>query len=127
MALPAIRELSLSATGYTQKWSSFDTSQKCLKRLFLGIDFRVSQFGKKAECIILGSKLEEFMIKGERAVLKRKKRRDETRYKGKEGRTRQEQVLNPLYSGRPIHRNKSEYCGSARRGAHFVCTVSQGR
>ena len=26
--------------GYTQKWFSFDTSQKGLQRLFLGIDFR---------------------------------------------------------------------------------------
>jgi hypothetical protein len=29
--------------GYTQKWFSFDTSQKCLQRLFLGIDFRFSR------------------------------------------------------------------------------------
>src|ERR1700756_5712568 len=28
---------------YTQKWFSFDTSQKCLQRLFLGIDFRFSR------------------------------------------------------------------------------------
>lgn len=29
--------------GYTQKWFSFDTSQKCLQCLFLGIDFRFSR------------------------------------------------------------------------------------
>ena len=29
--------------GYTQKWFSFDTRQKCLQRLFLGIDFRFSR------------------------------------------------------------------------------------
>jgi hypothetical protein len=29
--------------GYTQKWFSFDTSQKCLQRLFRGIDFRFSR------------------------------------------------------------------------------------
>jgi len=29
--------------GYMQKWFSFDTSQKCLQRLFLGIGFRFSR------------------------------------------------------------------------------------
>ena len=42
----AIRKLSIALryfAGYTQKWFSFDTSQKCLQRLFLGIDFRFSR------------------------------------------------------------------------------------
>jgi hypothetical protein len=29
--------------GYMQKWFSFDTSQKCLQRLFRGIDFRSAE------------------------------------------------------------------------------------
>jgi hypothetical protein len=74
------------------------------------------QFGKKTECITFGSKLEEFMI--------RRERRDEALYKGKDA---PRVGLESTLLCRPIHRNKSEYRGSERRGAHFALTVSQGR
>jgi hypothetical protein len=44
MIVPTATAIALRYfAGYTQKWFSFDTRQKCLQRLFLGIDFRFSR------------------------------------------------------------------------------------